>query len=329
MIGKAFDRAFRPMTRFLQSGPMKRLGIRNTMRLAKKYNGLLYGKYHRYREKLHNQDFQTLVQENGSLGGPVNQMNDGWVLDTSGDLPYLEELLKEGEEVIQERGGKEPTADRYRSFFRNIIGVEDLDRWPSFLNFITSSEVLQTMCHYLEFIPCLSRNLPPGVRCVESWKEYDAESHLPLKDSQLFHIDPYATPMMYVIVLLRDCTPEQGPFSFLSESISQETSRKLGYWNRGKPYRLNDDEVYSSVDPNELHELLYPKGTVLFIDSSRCLHFGSRDAAVPRYQIMYGLVSPTRADFSDSIVMEPPFTLRDSDSELRRLILDKYYLGKR
>ena len=48
-----------------------------------------------------------------------------------------------------------------------------------------------------------------------------------------------------------------------------------------------------------------------------------------RDQIMYGLVSPARADFSDSIVMEPPFTLHDSDSELRRLILDKYYLGKR
>jgi hypothetical protein len=317
------DRGVKPVARSLDADKMARLGIRNTMRLAKRYNRLLYGGYQRHREELWQERFPELAEENGGLSDSWVRIEDGFALDTSGSLPHLDALLEESEEVIAQRGGKAPADDRYRSFFRNIISVEDLDRWPSLLDFITSSQLLATVSDYLGFIPALSKTLPTGVRVVESGKHLDALAHLPPRDSQVFHIDPYDHPMVYVIVLLRDCTSEMGPFTFLPASVSARASEALDYWSRGRPYRLSDEEIYSVVDEAEKIELTYPRGTVLFIDTSRCFHYGSRNAELPRFQIMYGLTSVCRSDFSETYMPTFSYTVRPDDSRLRRLVLDR------
>ena len=321
---RGLDRALRPVARWLDADKMAHLGIRNTMRLAKAYNGRLYGRYQRGRERLWSDGFAALAAEHdGFAGAPRVRMEDGLALDTSGTLPGLEEMLAAADEIIAERGGQADVDDRYRAFFRNMIEVPDLDRWPALLDFVSSSELIAVAADYLGFVPALSKTLPTGVRVVESGKHLDSLSDMPPRDSQVFHIDPYDHPMVYVIVLVRDCTPRMGPFTFLPASVSERASRELGYWKRGRPYRLSDEEVYSVVDPSERIELTYPRGTVLCIDTSRCFHYGSRDADEPRFQVMYGLTSACRSDFSESYMPGFDYTLRPGDSGLRRLVLDR------
>jgi len=126
-----------------------------------------------------------------------------------------------------------------------------------------------------------------------------------------------------VIVLARDCTPRQGPFTWLPASTSATAAKKLDYWSRGRPYRLSDEEIYSVVDPDETMRLTLPRGTVLFIDTSRCFHYGARDADEPRFQVMYGLTSVCRSDFSESYMpLDRPPLPADAD-RLRRLVLDR------
>ena len=319
----ALDSRIAPLARWLDAEKMGHLGIRNTMRLAKRYNGTLYGRHQRYRTEQYRRHWAELVRENGGPAAPYCRMEDGFALDTSMSLPHLDDLLREADEVIAERAGTGPVDDRYRSFFRNIITVEDLDRWPSFLDFITSPRLLATVADYLGFVPALSKTLPTGVRFVESGKHLDALAHLPPRDSQVFHIDPYDHPMVYVIVLLRDCTPDMGPFTFLPASVSARAAKSLGYWSRGRPYRLGDDEVYSAAPESEKIELSYPRGTVLFVDTSRCFHYGSRDAELPRFQMMYALTSVCRSDFSETYMPTFSYTIRDGDSRLRRMVLDR------
>jgi hypothetical protein len=320
----ALDRAMRPVARWLDADKMGHLGIRNTMRLAKAYNGILYGRHQRARERLWREGFGELAAEHdGFSGEPRVGMGDGYAIDTSGSLPGLEEALAASDEVIAERAGSADVDDRYRAFFRNMIDVPDLRRWPALVDFATSSELVAITADYLGFVPALSKTLPTGVRIVESGKHLDALSHLPPRDSQVFHIDPYDHPMVYVIVLVRDCTPAMGPFTFLPASVSARVSKELGYWSRGRPYRLSDDEIYSVADPSERIEFTYPRGTVLFIDTSRCFHYGSRDAAEPRFQNMYGLTSVCRSDFSETYMPSFDYDLRPDDSRLRRLVLDR------
>jgi hypothetical protein len=127
--------------------------------------------------------------------------------------------------------------------------------------------------------------------------------------------------MVYIIVLLRDVTAKSGPFRWVPAAESQAAVSKLKYWEKGTPYRLQDDEFYSVVDPKSVHELAYPKGAVLFIDPSRCFHYGSRDAVIPRYQMMYGFSPLCRTDFSEQTMKPLRYHVRAQDSQLRKLVL--------
>jgi len=299
--------------RALDADKMAKLGIRNTMRMAKLYNGLRNGRRQRMRVR---------KQRRRGLE-PRLRMEDGFLVDDSLALPHLDALLEQADEIIAERGGQAPADDRYRAFFRNLVKVEDLARWPALLDFVSSPELIGVAADYLGFIPALSGTLPTGVRVVESGKHLDALAHLPPRDSQVFHIDPYDHPMVYVIVLMRDCTDRQGPFTWLPASASARASKELNYWSRGRPYRLSDEEIYSVVDPGETRRLTMRRGTTLFIDTSRCFHYGARDGEEPRFQIMYGLTSVCRSDFSESYMpLDRPPLEPDAD-ELRRLVLDR------
>lgn len=321
------DRAVAPVARRLDADKMALLGIRNTMRIAKGYNTLRRGRRQRRRRLIWREHFGELAAEAGGFAEPRVRIEDGWALDTSGSLPHLEELLRQADEAIEERGGHSDVDDRYRAFFRNLITVEDHARWPAFLEFGSSPELISIVAEYLGFVPALSNTLPIGVRMVESGKHLDALSHLQPRDSQVFHIDPYDHPMVYVIVLVRDCTAEMGPFTFLPASVSQAAAGKLDYWSRGRPYRLSDDEIYSVVDPEETRRLTYPRGTVLLIDTSRCFHYGARDGERPRFQAMYGYTSVCRADFSEAYMPTPSFPSASTDSRLKRLVLDRQAAG--
>jgi hypothetical protein len=313
---------------FLHHNHMARLGIGNTMRVAHAVNKLRFRRQDAYRRDQYRNHFAELLRENGPMTGSPIEMRDGYAIDTSGSLPYLDDVLREADEIIAERAGVStmPTG-AYRSFFQDMWTPGDAERYPSFLNFATSSPLLAVICDYLRSIPVMSTTLPTGVRLVESNAEYDDRPDEP-KDSQLFHIDYYSKPNVYVLVLLRDTTPENGPWSFLPASVTERVKAGSDYWKRGTPYRLSDAQVYSVADRDDLIEFCYPRGTVLFIESSGCLHYGSRNSVKPRFQLMYGYSSICRTDFSELFMKSGDFTPKGSDPRLRRMILDKKYLGE-
>lgn len=311
------------------------LGSRTTMRIAKAFNGVKNRRCARFREAQVRR-LDELIRENGAPKGPLVEMKDGWAIDTSRSLPHLDRLLAESQEIIRERGGV-VRGGGSREFFQQIVTDEHIARYPSILDFATSSDVLLPAIRYLEFIPTLSAAKPLGVRLAESHQRFVPDWDGKYRASQLFHCDYHDTPMVYVIVCLRDVTHESGPFSFLGISASDRARLALGYHRRGVPYRVSDDEVFSAVDRKELIEFAYPAGTVLFLDSSRCFHYGSRNCVKPRYLMMYAYVSVKRTDFTDLLrkesdrPLEDPATrdrrmrypVRPGDSLLRRMILDR------
>ncbi len=144
------DLVMRPAARWLDAKKMARLGIRNTMRIARRYNSLHYGRQQHSREWLWREHFDELVEENGGSGSAGRiRMKDGFALDSSGSLPYLDELLCAADELIAERAGTAPVDDRYRAFFRNLAEPGDTDRWPALVDFVTSSELIATAGEYL------------------------------------------------------------------------------------------------------------------------------------------------------------------------------------
>jgi hypothetical protein len=321
------DILFRSVTKRLHDNHMSRLGIANTMRLAYFYNRLKYRRQDDRRRVLYKTQLSSLLEENGGLTRPPLQIKDGWALDTSMSLPHLDRVLEDSEEIIEERSGERCSATgAYRSYFQDVWTPADLVKYPSFLNFATSSDLLSVVSHYLQSIPALSTTLPWGVRFVESNAAFDDQPNKP-KDSQLYHIDYYSLPNVYVLVLLRDTTTENGPWTFLPRGVSQKARVALNYWTRRRGYRVSDEDMYSVVDRKEVIEFCYPRGTVLFIESSGCFHYGSRNSVKPRFQLMLGYSGTCRTDFSEALVPHKIYPIRDTDSCLRKMVLNKNIVG--
>ena len=326
MNNSKLDTFFRPVAARLHANHMSRLGIANTMRLAYFYNRLKFGRQDDWRRALYRTQLATLLEENGGLSRPSIDMKDGWALDTSMSLPHLDRVLEDGDKIIAERSGEQRSSKgAYRSYTQDICTPEDLEKYPSFLDFATSSDALSIVSHYLQSIPVLSKTLPPGIRFVESNAAWDDQPDKP-HDSQLYHIDYYSLPNVYALVLLRDTTPEHGPFTFLPRGASQKARRALNYWSRQRDYHVSDEDIYSVVDGKEAIEFCYPRGAVLFIESSGCFHYGSRNSIKPRFQLMIGYTGACRTDFSEAILPHKVYPVRDTDSRLRKIVLNKYML---
>jgi hypothetical protein len=320
MLGTLVDRVLTPFGGFLQTEHMRRL-IANTMRLARTLNGLRHRRELAFRREQYRDHFAELIRENGAPTGPIPQMHDGWVIDRSISLPHLPRVFADAAAIIKERGGikrKQPGA--YRSFFQNILEPGDLARYPSLLDFALSSEVLSVVSRYLQCIPALATHLPGGVRVAESSIAYDDRPET-FKDSQLFHIDYFSKPAVYVILLLHDVTIEHGPFCFLPAAASQRAAAALNYWGRGRPYRLSDAEVYSVVRHDAVIPMTLPRGTVLFLDPSACFHFGSRNSVLTRYQLMYAYGTACRTDLNEFVTKRHVYPDRPGDSRLAKMVL--------
>ena len=327
MLKTIRDATLKPLAKHLHQDHMKMLGIANTMRLAHRYNRTALRHIDRARRAQFRDNFARLVAENGAPQTPPIELKDGYAIDTSMKLPFLKRLMEESAQIIAERGGVRRSASgAYRSYFQNLIQDGDVERYPSLLDFALSSDVVSVVANYLKCVPVLSSTLPVGIRFVESSREYDDQPDAP-HDSQLYHMDYYSRPNVYMLVLLEDVTPDKGPFCFLPQSASRRVAAKLNNWSRGKGYRFSDEEIYSVVEPSEMITFAYPRGTVLFINPSACFHFGSRNCVQPRYQLMYGYTGACRTDMTE-LFMEPKlYPMRATDSRLRQMLLRKEFVS--
>jgi hypothetical protein len=308
---------------WLKPDAMRRHGIRKLMTWARRYNRLRYGKRARRHDRACRVERDDLLRENGGDVGrlPRLRIEDGWCIDATQSLPHLNELLEEMGEIVRERGSSDHSHIQ-QPFLRGLLRPADMEKYPSMLNFITSSEVLATTMDYLKTVPVLSKTRPPGIRFMESNRTLDPDADGPYRESQLYHLDLHDSPLVYVLVAIEDITPECGPWTFLPASVSECAMKALGYQEKGGSYRVTDEEMYKVIDSGKAVEFCGPKGTVLFIDSSRCFHYGSRRSWPPRFQLMYAYTSSCRCDFSQTFMKPECYPVGAGASRLRRMVLE-------
>ena len=323
---------FNPLTvpvRILRRDDMRLLGIERTSALGSAWNKRRFGDSLAARRRGLDRHLQALATERERAARPapaVDRLTDGWARDDSRSLPHLERVIEEMGEVIAERGGRE-WPFHGKPFLYDILPEHAWERYGSLLDFITTPEVLEPVARQSGFIPCLSGDTPPGMRVMESSMRFDPQATGPWRSSQLWHIDYHADPTIYVIVALKEIGPDDGPLHFLGQLASKRIAEELGYGRRGSSYRVSDEAVEALVDPSEIHTFTGPAGNVLFIDSSRCFHFGSRRPRNPRYQLQYAYVSPVRNDFGDLVRAQARYPLAEEAPLSRRLALDRAFGG--
>ncbi len=180
-------------------------------------------------------------------------------------------------------------------FLRSILLPHDLIAQRAILRYGLSDELVVPVAHYLGHIPVLPyifiwRSLPAGTA--------------PRKGSQLWHLDHSDTYQIKVFIFLDDINADNGPLCLIPAPLSQRVRRKLRYnWHNRR--RIPDADMYSLLDPDTaVVSITGRKGTAVFVDTSRCFHYGSRLQKGMRHILLYRYMTYT--SFIANPFQKPP-----------------------
>ena len=162
---------------------------------------------------------------------------------------------------------------RKQSFYRHLLKDEDLRRNPDLVEFALSDRLLGPVTQYLGMVPYLTR-----VDLVYSVSRGTDEKI----ESQLFHLDHEGLRQLKYFIYVYDVGEPEGPFTFLPADTSFRVVNDVRAWrkrNGGREVesrRYLDEEISAVNATHEIVSVKGPAGSGVAVDTSRCLHLGSR-----------------------------------------------------
>jgi len=222
--------------------------------------------------------FAAQVLEGSSWRGYLPRVS-GFITFAKEDIPGLASVVEICQRVLagyESRNVERPQSKK--PFFSNLLTQDDLAAQPEILEFAISPAITQIVTDYLGAVPrmhCLGIFVSSATDTVIS--------------SQCFHRDEGDFSQVKIFVNLDEVTPDEGPFTFLPAPATAAVCRAVGKgWGAG---RLTDEEVLGNTAPENVVRLTGSAGDGAFVDTSRCLRFGSRTKKGRRAVLMIKYVS--------------------------------------
>jgi hypothetical protein len=201
---------------------------------------------------------------------------EGYAMLAPGSVANTEEIIALSLSLFEEKQRQLEAAagssnSKKWAFLRSILTNQDLARNPKLVDFALSDSLLGLVTNYLGTIPHLNR-----IDLLYSVNHGGEEAI----SSQIYHLDPEGTRQAKLFMNLRDVGPDEGPFTFIPAS---ETTRIVNAIRKRRledtqmaAGRYSDDELEAVGGLKKAISVDGPKGSAALVDTSRCLHFGSR-----------------------------------------------------
>lgn len=184
----------------------------------------------------------------------------------------------------------------------------DLTQIDGLIEFVLNEEMLKIASAYLGEVPIIgSVNL------------YVTKPNTDLQGSQLFHFDGLARKEIQFVFAITDIDEDCGPFTFFTADVC----KKINKFISPRQYRKSDDEVFRVLNPNKLIKMTGPRGSGWIIDTSRCLHFGSRTETKLRCHLQIHYVTAFSSGEPQSLFTLFKAKLPDSLTTLQKLVVSK------
>jgi hypothetical protein len=219
---------------------------------------------------------------------------------------------------------------RKQSFYRHLLEDEDLRRNPDLVDFALSETMLAPVTQYLGMVPYLTR-----VDLVYSVSRGTDEKI----ESQLFHLDHEGLRQLKYFIYLYDVGEPEGPFTFLPAETSFRVVNDVRAWRKRhgggrdvESRRYLDDEIAAVDAASDIVSVKGPTGSGVAVDTSRCLHLGSRVSPGAFRLVLYLQYCTTREITNvfdvDRFRYDPVKHLAVAHSvEQGRALADKYEMG--
>jgi hypothetical protein len=210
---------------------------------------------------------------------PNPRMNprDGYAAVDPSMLPGVEPVIALAVRLFDdkqrqlERGPAHELHAKKWAFMRSVLTNTDLAQNPALVDFALSDGLLSLVTNYLGTIPHLNR-----VDLLYS-VAHGGEDAI---SSQIYHLDPEGRRQAKLFLNLRDVGPDEGPFTFIPAS---ETARIVTAVKQRREAdadlamaRYLDSELEAVNGLTGAIPAMGPAGSGVLVDTSRCLHFGSR-----------------------------------------------------
>ena len=256
----------------------------------------------------------TLLR-NSSLRGFIDRASGHRILDPD-SFPPAEAAVAASLQIFEDKGGIDTITAGKKPFFVNILNREDVDAHPELLDFILSPEVAEAVTDYFGTVPRL--------KCMGI---FVSSANDTTESSQMFHVDNVDFRQLKCFINLVETGPDQGAFTFLPAQATRSALRKLRHpWGFG---RFSDEEVGRVTDLAGTIALTGDVGSGAFVDTSRCLHYGSRARKGYRLVLMFNYMPFPDLKMNKGMFDMPGMPLfripssRFKDDPLRRTLLGR------
>jgi hypothetical protein len=207
---------------------------------------------------------------------------EGYAILQPGSLPGSNEIISLALHLFEEKKRKLEAAigpdtalhAKKWAFLRSVLTNQDLIEHPQLVEFALSDGLLSLVTNYLGTIPHLNR-----VDLLYSVSHGGEEAI----SSQIYHLDPEGRRQAKLFLNLRDIGPDEGPFTFIpatdsSRIIKAIKRRRSTADDDGELLmgRYLDDEIARASGLEKAIRVMGPAGSAVLVDTSRCLHCGSR-----------------------------------------------------
>jgi hypothetical protein len=228
-------------------------------------------------------------------------------------------VISAGNELIESIGHERLLAEhnpKNDTMSRGFIPKDAKTLESPYMRFALSEDILAPIAAYLDVVPILIN--------IDIWYAYAPPSTKGPRNAQLWHLDGDDTTQVKVWIHLQDVVPESGPLTALDASLSEEFAEQTEY-DSSVEYRIPDEKVAGFADSELLTLFEGPAGTVDFVDTSRCFHFGSRvEEGAPVRRVFFAkYVTPYAFRFKRDHREEAPYRhlAAESSPELESLAL--------
>jgi len=214
----------------------------------------------------------------------------GYCKFVPGEIPGMDKLVEAGREIYQ-RQSATALNDRGQNPFHRLLSPELIEEFPVLMETALSRPLIDAVTCYFSSVPRLFY--------MDLWVTRP-NLDTSLYSSQLYHLDKPDTGIATLFLNIHDVKPENGPFTFLPADISRRVRKATGYDHISilGDGRINDAEVFEHCGKDDEVSLSGPAASGGIVDTSVCLHAGSRCTAGERVILVMRFVPGFRAGFS-------------------------------